>query len=179
MLLVVLMCLWASIGLGAPPAAAVSKPKAIVTDAQVVDWVRTWQTRLRLDDWKIETRIVRASQLKPDTLGNLKWNSISRTAVIKVLSPLDYDIPAADVPDDIEYTILHELVHLQLSVLPRDSNRREVEEIVVNKISDALMQLDKGPTFRARSQPVSPPPSKPGESEVAVRQGSPVQGGSK
>lgn len=177
MLLVVLLCLGASVGLGAPPAVSETKPKASVPDAQVSNWVRTWQKRLRLDDWRIEARVVRATELKPDTLGNLKWNSITRTATIRILSPLDYDIPAPQVAEDMEYTVLHELVHLQLSVLPRDSNRKDVEEQVVNRISDALMQLDKGSTFRARSVPVVPysqpdhpdPASHPAP-EVAGRQ---------
>ena len=162
MFLVVLLCLGASVGLGATATAVDSKPKVSAVEAQVSNWVRTWQKRLRLDDWKIETRIVRSTELKPDTLGNLKWNSISRTAVIKVLTPADYDMPAADVPEDMEYTVVHELVHLQLSVLPRDLNRKDVEEQVVNRISDALMQLEKGETFRARSQPVPESPQMNG-----------------
>lgn len=175
MLFVLLLCLGASVGLGAPATVVDGKSKASASDAQVASWVRTWQHRLRLDDWKIETRIVRATDLKPDTLGNLKWNSISRTAVIKVLNPLDYDIPAADIPEDIEYTVVHELVHLQLSVLPRDLNRKDIEETVVNKICDALMTLEKGDAFRARSQPSTPyRGAPPGEtnpsSEVAGRQ---------
>jgi hypothetical protein len=153
----VLLCLGASVALGAPPVVSESKPKPVVTEAQVVEWVQTWQSRLHLDDWKIETRIVRTSELKPDTLGNLKWNSSARTATIKVLNPADYDIPASEVPEDIEYTVVHELVHLQLSVLPRDLNRKDIEEQVVNKIADALMALERGPTFRARSQPAQGP----------------------
>ena len=101
------------------------------------------------------------SELRPDTLGNLKWNSVNRTAAIKVLSPVDYDLPASEVVEDMEYTVVHELVHVQLSVLPRDTNRKDVEEIVVNKISDALMLLERGDTFRARSQPVVPYRTKP------------------
>jgi hypothetical protein len=132
----------------------------VVSQSQVDSWVALWQKRLHLQDWRIEARIVRSAGLKPDTLGNLKWNSVTRTATIKVLNPVDYDMPPADVPEDIEYTVVHELVHLQLSVLPRDGSK-EVEEVVVNKISDALMELEHGPTFRARS---SPPvvPSRPG-----------------
>ena len=156
MLFVLLLCLGASVGLGAPATAVDGKAKVSASDAQIASLVRVWQHRLRLDDWKIETRIVRANELKPDTLGNLKWNAISRSAVIKVLSPIDYDIPAADIAEDMEYTVVHELVHLQLSVLPRDLNRKDVEEQVVNKISDALMTLEKGDGFRARSQPVTP-----------------------
>ena len=160
MFLVVLLCLGAALSPGAtPPAVGESNVKAVVSQNQVDTWVGIWQKRLHLQDWKIEARIVRSTGLKPDTLGNLKWNSVTHTATIKVLNPIDYDMPAADVPEDIEYTVVHELVHLQLSVLPRDGSK-EVEEVVVNKISDALMELEHGPTFRARSTP-PPMPSPP------------------
>jgi len=154
---VVLLCLGASVSLGAPPATAEAKSK-LVSDVQVEGWVKSWQKRLHLDDWRIEARIVRSTELKPDTLGNLKWNSLLQTASIKVLNPFDYDLPLSDIAEDIEYTIVHELVHLQLSVLPRDLNKKDIEEVVVNKISDALMSLDKGSAFRARSVP---PPKGP------------------
>jgi len=140
-----------------------SKAKATVSQDQVDAWVKLWQRRLHLDDWKIEGRIVRSGDLKPDTLGNLKWNSISRAATIKVLHPMDYELPAAEVPQDIEYTIVHELVHLQLSALPRDLGKKEVEEVVVNKISDALMQLEHGDSFRARSAPPPKPSVRPAD----------------
>jgi hypothetical protein len=136
---------------------------AVVTEAQVSSWTRLWQKRLHLEDWRVDVRIVRNSELRPETLGNLKWNNVSRTACIKVLNPLDYQLPAGDVPEDMEYTVLHELVHLQLSVLPRDLNRKDVEEQVVNKIADALMQLERGPSFHARSQPVQAYPGTQAE----------------
>ncbi|MCX6619724.1 MAG: hypothetical protein NTY38_01325 [Acidobacteria bacterium] len=120
----------------------ISAPPAI-TEEQVRDWVRVWQQRLKLDQWNIQTRIVRASELKPDTLGNCKWDSEKRTALIRVLDPADYDLPATAIPSDIEFTVVHELVHLQLSALPRDPKRRNVEEDVVNGITDALVNLDR------------------------------------
>lgn len=174
MLLVVLLCLGASPASGAPPAVAEAKTKAVVTDTQVAGWVKVWQKRLHLEDWKVEARIVRTSDLRPDTLGNLKWNSVNHTATIKVLNPTDYDMQAPDVVEDIEYTVVHELVHLQLSVLPRDLNKKDVEETVVNKISDALMMMERGDGFRARSQPVVPYQVKPNDPppppDVAGRQ---------
>ena len=73
MFLAVLLCLGAGVSLGTTPAVSVeSKVKAAVSQDQVDAWVRLWQQRLRLDDWKIEARIVRSTDLKPDTLGNLK-----------------------------------------------------------------------------------------------------------
>src|ERR1035441_6743827 len=115
MRLVFLLCLGVGVSLGAPPALAEARSKTAITEAQVADWVRLWQKRLRLEDWKVDAHIVRSTDLKPDTLGNLKWNTATHTAVIKVLNPLDYDIPPAAVAEDVEYTVVHELIHLQLS----------------------------------------------------------------
>jgi hypothetical protein len=120
--------------------------RPVISEEQVKDWVRVWQQRLKLDNWSIHTRIVRAYELKPDTLGNCKWDSEKRTATIRVLDPVDYDLPATSIPSDIEFTVVHELVHLQLSSLPRDPKHKEVEEDVVNGITDALLNLDRNRT---------------------------------
>jgi hypothetical protein len=141
--------LYALLGTGVSLAAAPPHTLA-VTGPQAERWTKTWQKRLDLGEWRISTQIVRASELKPDTLGNLHWNNETRTAVIRVLNPLDYDIPSTDIPLDIEYTIVHELIHLQLAALPRDPGGKNVEERVVNRISEALFQLDKGENYRPR-----------------------------
>jgi len=93
---------------------------------------------------------VRHWDLNPDTLGNLKWIAAGRTATIKVLNPLDYDMSAAQIPADIERTIVHELIHLELSVLPRTGSKR-VEEQVVNRMTEALLRLDHGDNYAARA----------------------------
>jgi hypothetical protein len=155
--------------LGALRAGEVEGGAAVVTGAQVDNWLRTWQKRLQLDDWRVTARIVRATELKPDTLGNLKWNLAERTAAIKVLDPVDYDLPAADVPEDMEYTIVHELVHLQLSVLPRDLSKRDIEETVVNRLAEALMALGRGGAYRVRNVPPPKRPGKANETQLAGR----------
>jgi len=143
------------LGIGVSPGFSASTPDKTntpaVSQAQVDDWTKLWQKRLDLGEWNVTTLIVRISDLKPDTLGNLKWNSSNKSAVIKVLNPLDYDLPPAEIPTDIEYTIVHELIHLQLSVLPHDGTTKIVEEKVVNRISEALFQLEKGPSYHARA----------------------------
>jgi len=142
---------------GVPFAAAASVSQVAVSQPDVDRWLRVWQTRLALDDWKIEARIVRQTDLNPDTLGNLKWNSLHHTATIKVLDPRDYDMPAEQIPQDMERTVVHELVHLELSVLPRDGSPK-VEERVVNRMTEALLSLDRGENYAARvaAGPVQP-----------------------
>jgi len=151
MKLALLLVLGTGVSFSAAPAPRDARP--VVTPEQVDRWTKLWQKRLDLNDWQIVTLIVRHTELKPETLGNLHWDNEHHSATIRVLDPCDYELPLSDVPQDIEYTILHELIHLQLSVLPRDTNARAVEERVVNKISDALFKLEKGPDYRSRVFP--------------------------
>jgi len=58
-----------------------------------------------------------------------------------VLSPEDYKLPYKAMLDDMEFTIVHELVHLELASLPRSEASRRVEEHAVNEIADALLNL--------------------------------------
>lgn len=161
---VLLLTFGIGISLGAPDVTAPVKPAktgivraaqsqaqpADVNGAQIDKWMKTWRKRLGLEDWAVTATMVRSWDLKPETLGNLKWNSGTKTATIRVLNPIDYDLPPAEIPADIEYTVLHELVHLQLALLPRESSSKGLEEQVVNRISEALMALDKGTRYRSR-----------------------------
>jgi hypothetical protein len=45
--------------------------------------------------------------------------------------------------DDMEFTVVHEMVHLQLASLPRSEASRRVEEHAVNELAAALLKLAK------------------------------------
>lgn len=107
-----------------------------------------WQKRLNLQTWDISVVVSRATELKPNSLGNIRWDRDKKTAVLRVLDPADYRIPFDAVLRDIEYTVVHELIHLEiapvLSDLQRtDANRME-EEHAVNHMADALLNLNRG-----------------------------------
>jgi hypothetical protein len=101
-----------------------------------------WQQRLNLADWKLSIAITRARDLKPKTLGNVHWDAVKKTAVIRVLAPSDYQLSCRAAQADMQLTIVHELVHLELSSLPRSTATRHEEELAVNRITDALLRLD-------------------------------------
>ena len=126
----------------------------LVTEAHAQHWLKIWQKRLALGDWAISIRLVRSQDLKPDTIGNLRWNSANKTATIRVMDPLDYDLPASEIPGDMEYTVVHELLHLQLAMIPKAPGSKEVEEHAVNRIGDALFLLEKGLRPRAQHAPL-------------------------
>ena len=130
-----------------PPASRnrVTSPLAAVTEEQTQEWLKVWQKRLRLEDWKIEVKIVRIWELEQGTLGHIDWSTPHHTAVIKVLNPADYELPAEKIAGDMELSIVHELVHLHLSVLPLNKSSRVAEEQVVSMIADALVNLEHRP----------------------------------
>jgi hypothetical protein len=102
-----------------------------------------WQQRLNLADWKISVVMSRARDLKPKTLGNIHWEAGKKTAVIRVLDVSDYKLSCRDAQADMELTLVHELVHLELCSLPRSLASRNEEELAVNRIADALLRLDR------------------------------------
>jgi len=104
-----------------------------------------WQKRLKLEDWTITFKLVHLGDLKPKTLGNIHWDSDLKKANMSILSPADYKLAFADALKDMEFTIVHELVHLQLSSLPRNEASRSAEEKAVNTLTDALLNLDRRP----------------------------------
>jgi hypothetical protein len=101
-----------------------------------------WQERLNLTSWNIRLTMIRASELRPKTLGNIHWDANTHTAEIHVLASEDYKLSTRDMLADMEITVVHELVHLQLSSLPRSEASRGAEEYAVNQITHALLKLD-------------------------------------
>ena len=125
------------------PVLSTAQERAEVAVSYVNERLAIWQTRLNLQDWKISIVMAHQSELKPKTLGNIHWESDKRTAVIRVLDASDYKMPFREMLDDMEFTVVHELIHLELSSLPRSDASRREEEHAVNQITDALLKLDR------------------------------------
>jgi len=125
------------------PSSAQERTETIVS--YVNERLAVWQQRLNLQDWKISVIMSHQSELKPKTLGNIHWESDKKTAVIRVLDASDYKLPFREMLDDMEFTVVHELIHLELSSLPRSDASRREEEHAVNQITDALLKLDRKP----------------------------------
>jgi hypothetical protein len=129
----------------APAAPTSTQALARETAAQkhIDQRLQFWQERLNLKDWNIKARLVDPSALEPKTLGNIRWDTDARTATIGVLSTQNYQLPYQAMLDDMEFTIVHELVHLHLASLPRSDASRRVEEHAVNELAKALLNLAK------------------------------------
>ncbi len=125
-----------------------ARERTLLAQSYTTERLWVWQKRLNLEDWNIAIVVSRASELKPKTLGNIHWDLEKKTAVIRVLDPADYKLPYKEMLQDMEFTVVHELIHLGfapvLTDFPRsDANRRE-EEHAVNHMAAALLNLDRG-----------------------------------
>ena len=122
--------------------------RTLLTQSFAMEKLWIWQKRLNLEDWNISLEMTRAADLKPRTLGNIHWDLEKKTAQIHVLDPADYHMPFRAMLDDMEFTVVHELIHLELSpvlspLARSDANRRD-EEHAVNQMATALLNLDRG-----------------------------------
>lgn len=125
------------------PAGADTRDPAKVAEIFANNRLAEWQQRLNLEDWKISVVMTRRSDLKPRTLGAIRWDKPKKTAVMWVLDASENQLPMCEMLANMELTIVHELVHLELSSLPRSEASRPIEERAVSRIAQALLKLDR------------------------------------
>lgn len=88
----------------------------VVTQADLENWLSVWQKRQGLEQWKIDLRIVRQSELESGEDGDVEWWGTPGTATIRVLCAADMEsidgLSPASVRRETELVIVHELMHL-------------------------------------------------------------------
>jgi len=117
--------------------------RGLLADKFLHEKLPFWQNRLKLQDWKISILSVHPSDMRPHTLGNIHWDTDNKSAVIRVLNASDYQMPFQATLNDLEFTIVHELIHLELVSLPRSEASRSDEEYAINHLADALLQSER------------------------------------
>lgn len=127
----------------------VDRERAETAKRFVHEKLAVWQQRLHLEDWRISVLMARRSELRPQTRGKIRWDKAKKSAVISVLDTSGYRMPLPEMLADMEFTIVHELIHLTLASLPRSEASRRSEEVAVNRLTEALLGLDR----QSRSAP--------------------------
>lgn len=111
-------------------------------EAAVVEW----QKVLRLQDWDIIARIVRARDMfTEDSAASVRWTFQKKMATIVLLDPEDYD-PNIAFAQDHEISLVHELLHLHYAGFDnteQDSLEQMLLEQSIEAISTALVQLKR------------------------------------
>jgi hypothetical protein len=134
--------------LPAQPISTSAHERSLLAESFAREKLSVWQKRLNLQDWNVALEVVRSTELRPKTLGNIRWDAEKKTALIRVLDPADYRLTYQEMLDDMEFTVVHELIHLEMSPVlshfARSDADRSEEEHAVNHMADALLHLDRG-----------------------------------
>ena len=117
----------------------------IFTEEELMKLCREWQERLRLEFWSVALRIARAKEFDlPNSQGECTWTKTTALATIKILDPIDY--PESPFKQDMEKTLIHELLHLHFcmfDITAAGSAEEGMMERTVDHISRALIALKR------------------------------------
>jgi hypothetical protein len=109
----------------------------------VHDILPFWQRRLQLQDWTIYVLLSRPEDLRPGTVGNIHWDAEKKSATIRVMDVSGYTSDAAAMLKDMQVTVVHELVHLELASLPVSDADRSNQEYAIDHLTEALLAAEK------------------------------------
>ena len=119
--------------------------KHIVTEGQLKTLCKEWQERLRLQAWDVKTGIYRERNFcGPERQGENEYNLATGTSLIRILDPADY--PESKFKQDMEVTLVHELLHLVFAPFEPDDDK-ELEhkfmERAICQLSGVLVELKR------------------------------------
>lgn len=104
-----------------------------------------WQHRLALEDWNVHILLSRPEDLRAGTLGNIHWNREEKSATIRVMDASGYHTDVGAMLKDMQVTVVHELVHLELASLPVAEADRSNQEFAIDHLTDALLASAEHP----------------------------------
>lgn len=117
----------------------------IYTPAQLRKRLAYWQQRLRLGDWLITAEIVRLADFANEEAEAEVWTQRpSKRAHVRILDNRDYE-DGFGAPQDMEWSLVHELLHLHISGVKSDEFAYSLyEEQTIDSLAYAFVQLERG-----------------------------------
>lgn len=120
------------------------------SDSTLQEVMEYWQEKLRLTNWDITIRFARYYEMEEHVYGTNEFDTASMLSQIVIRHPLDHNV--ADPfgkrhKEDIEFTIIHELLHLTTAewAALRDSGVADgfAIELCINNLTRTLVSLHR------------------------------------
>jgi hypothetical protein len=123
-----------------------------MTQRQLEVLLAEWQATLRLLDWTISARFVKADELDGGAIAQCRYTLERKIATIKILRPKrgPDDSPH---PRDVEADLIHELLHLHAAPFePQswESPKGVAIEQAIDLIAEALIKLKRAGTAKRK-----------------------------
>lgn len=115
-----------------------SKEEHIYNEEQIKKLCKEWQDRLKLNRWDIQINIYRESDFtNEESEGEISYKLSNGKAIIRILDPIDF--PETPFLQDMEKTIVHELLHLQFAPFAIE-NDTSLEYMLMENTIELLAQ---------------------------------------
>lgn len=114
---------------------------------------KTWQKRLRLEDWRIEVNVLRQNHMTLEgALAECSWSLERKTGTINLLDGIDSAGLVSEITGgrDMEKDLVHELVHYhfapftKLGKRHRESADSIAQEQAIDLIADSIVDIHRG-----------------------------------
>lgn len=117
----------------------------IFTEDELKKLCSFWQNQLKLNNWRIAIGIERKTAFNnSQSIGEIDYVLPLRQAIIKVLDPLDY--PNSPFKQDMEITLVHELLHLHFALFePKSDDSLEflIMESTIEQLANILVEMKR------------------------------------
>ena len=85
------------------------------SEEELQTWCAKWQKILSLKHWSVQVKYEKKHRMAAGSYAEVFCKTGILSAVIKIMDPMDYDDPY--IPQNIELSLLHELIHIPLMML--------------------------------------------------------------
>lgn len=107
-----------------------------MTHAKLQTLGKKWQSRLKLADWDVSFSFAPLRDMD-ESAGLVRLDTEGRRAMVLILAKEDY--PDSWWPIDIEWTLVHELVHIVIRPIESGTESRDTLENAVNSLTAGLL----------------------------------------
>lgn len=117
----------------------------IFTEDELKKLCAFWQNQLKLNNWRIAIGIERKTVFNnSQSTGEIDYVLPLRQAIIKILDPLDY--PNSPFEQDMEISLVHELLHLHFALFePKSDDLLEflIMESTIEQLANILVEMKR------------------------------------
>lgn len=121
------------------------RQECIVPEERLKELCIEWRDRLRLNAWNIECGIYRESGFcNKGCDGENDYDLRNGDSLIRILDPVDY--PTSRFPQDMETTLVHELLHLHFAPFAPENDDgldHHIMEHTICILSETLVGLKR------------------------------------
>ena len=114
--------------------------EVIYTEDQLNKRLEYWQEKLRLRDWLVQVHIKREKDFtQENSNAYVHYNINNKSAFITIMDSRDFD---DWLPHDMEWLLVHELLHLHFGQMETRRNITAIEQSI-ESITYGLIQLER------------------------------------